>query len=261
MASVLWQLLIDRYAAGSHPSVGHRLNLTDEIVTLGRLTSCSCTVDDPSISSVHVAIHRIGDRLSIKCHARNGYTAVNGHELASGDHLVLDRDVNELQLGDFHAVIRPAPKTRPPRHRFSENLTGLQPLIAVTVLQKTGDIVVDIDGGRSPLAPAPSRLLRLLVENVGEFVPYDHVENHFDPHHTGHCPQIHRLIHAVRGALDDALASSSSSWPGVLDGREDVPRPTTRKKSSWGHRLVETRNGLGYRLRLQKPDVRFETAI
>lgn len=254
----LWQVHVARHTAGDHPQLNERHNIAAEVFTVGRVASCSLVLDDPSISSIHVVLHRTGDRLSAKVHARSGFTSINGRELALGEHVELDSATHALQLGDFQLAIQPAPKTRQPLRRFHEPVEEVTPLVRLSYVRATSDTIVRIAGRVVPLAVPAQRLLLALAKQPNQLVPYADIHRELDPHGRGAYGDVHNFANKVRAAFRGVL-DEAPDWADALDRRACVVAADAAKFDSWGHRLLTTKSSVGMRLHLEASDILIET--
>jgi hypothetical protein len=78
------------------PGSGSRIPVTGQRVTIGRLSSCSVTIDDTTVSREHAALVRRGDRWWVVDLGSTNGTSVNGVQAAEQPVAIGDR----IELGD-----------------------------------------------------------------------------------------------------------------------------------------------------------------
>lgn len=254
----LWQVHVARHTAGAHPQLNERYNVASEVFTVGRIATCSLVLDDPSISSVHLVLHRIGERLSAKVHARSGFTSINGREVALGEHVELDGATHALQLGDFQLALQPAPKTRQPLRKFHEPVEEITPLLRLSYVRATSETIVRIAGRVVPLPVPAQRLLQAVAKQPNLLVPYADIHRELDPSGRGGYGDVHNFANKVRKAFRDAL-DEAPEWANALEQRECVVSVEDAKFKNWGHRLLSTKSTVGMRLHLEPADILIET--
>lgn len=87
-----------------HLPTGQQVVLGEFIVTLGRLSECTISFDDPNVSREHASIRPDGDGFVLTDNGSTNGTVVNGspivsHRLADGDRIELGATVLEFRAG------------------------------------------------------------------------------------------------------------------------------------------------------------------
>ena len=87
-----------------HLPTGQHVVLGEFVVTMGRLSDCTISFDDPNISREHEAILQDGDgfiltdNCSTNCTLVNG-TAITAHRLIDGDRIEIGATAIEFRAG------------------------------------------------------------------------------------------------------------------------------------------------------------------
>lgn len=186
------------------------ITLTDEIYTIGRISSCNIVVRHPLTSRLHARIERQGPRYMLADAGSANGTYVNGKRIVDG-HLLQHDDV--IGLGQLAGILR-----------FIDPDSTLRSSSVLQYDERTMQFM--LGGGALQLSPMQFRLLRYLYRHAGDICSRES------------CAQ------AIWGRDYDPGMDASA-----LDQAISSLRRTLRRASTEAN-LIETRRDLGYVLNL-----------